>query len=733
MARASADEVIDLLATLASAANVSNDLSCLGPDMLERIASGFELQRISLFQVNEAGDTGVYVQCVLDWTRPGLPQLLDTRHPPIGPQSGDALLADWAARRRRGESIACRTRDLGGYVGTFARTYNLVNFLTVPLTVNGRWWGHLCFDCPDENRIWSEADRNAFRCMAEILSAVVSHSDTEQAITEASRQVMLDSAIDAVVVADEAGAIIEFNRAAEAIFGYRRAEVLGRLMTDTIVPPQMFGLHGDTLGWQFEAETQGEGKRILETEARRADASTFPVEVTVSEIRTEGRRLFAAHMRDISERLSARRELERLAFYDEATGLPNRAGVLRLCARRTDRPAGAVVVQLRDLGVLAASLGEEWAKPMVWETANILRSLLPPDADLARIGESEFAVVLWQEGDATDLAGRLGQRLNKAVVMSARRRFYLRAGIGVVERIGPIADILRDADMASRGSPDGSSSTFEDAIRASHQRRMELETALRDAVQHRRSELMLHYQPVMAIATGRVVGFEALARWRPRGRDDVPPSIFVPLAESSGLAESLGDWVIDVAMTDCAEWARARRAQGQEPQSVSINLSATQLAAPDLAERIGRKLERHGLDGGLTCFELTESAILSQPDLAIRTLHSLRSLGCATAIDDFGTGYSSFSYLQRLPMDVLKIDRSFVQDLAHNERTREIVRVMVGLAHGLGMTVVGEGVETRETLPVLARLGCDYGQGFLLGRPQARAAIEALPDHVMPA
>ncbi|WP_029005188.1 putative bifunctional diguanylate cyclase/phosphodiesterase [Azorhizobium doebereinerae] len=728
----SANEALDILAELVSAANRAGDLSCLNADLLGRMAAVYGLQRISLFQVHEKDGAGVSATCRVDWTLPGRPALVAGTHPPLTVDGGDPLLAEWAARRRRGEMVCGLTRDLTGYAGAFFQAYGIVNFLTVPVMVHGRWWGHFCVDSADEGRAWSAGEQRAFRCMADVLSGVVARSGTEQVVSEASRQAMLDSSIDGVVIADEAGAIIEFNRAAEVMFGYSRAGVLGRSMTETIVPAHYAGRHKEGFARHLATGENRILQRLIEVEARRSDASVFPVELTVSEIKADGRRMFAAHLRDISDRLAARRELERLAYFDGATGLPNRAGLMRLSARRAGEPAGAVVVQLRDLGVLAASLGEDWAKPMVLEMTGLLGALLPPDATLARTGESEFAIVLWQPGGAVDLAARLQRRLGTALVMPSRRRFYVRAGIGVVERGGPITDILRDADMASRGSPDGAACVFEEAIRASHQRRLELETALRDAVQQRRRELTLHYQPVVAITTGAVAGFEALARWQPPGRDSVPPGVFVPLAEASGLADSLGDWVIEAAMADCAAWRREREGAGLAPQHVSINLSATQLSAPDLAERIGEGLARHALDARLARFELTESAILSQPDLAIRTLHSLRALGCSTAIDDFGTGYSSFSYLQRLPMDVLKIDRSFVQDLARNERTRDIVHVMVELAHGLGMTVVGEGVETCETLQILGQLGCDYGQGFLLGRPMARGAAAALPERISP-
>ncbi len=729
MAGGQPEKLADVFTEIISAANGKGDLSCLSPELLRRLAQVCDLQRISLFQVHEAPGMGISSTCRVDWTVPGLPSMVRGTHPPLTVAGGDEVLQDWAGRRRRGEIVLGLTRDLNGYVRAFFEHHGIVNFLTVPVMVHGRWWGHFCVDAADADRVWTPAEQMTFHSIAEVVAGTVSRSDAERTVSEASRQVMLDTAIDAVVIADEAGAIIEFNRAAEQVFGYARSDVLGRLMTETIVPAHYCQRHKDGFARYLSCGESRILQRLVEVEALRADGTLIPVELTISEIRTDGGRIFAAYLRDISERRKAQMELERLAYFDSTTGLPNRAGLLRLCARKAPLATGAVVVQLRDLAVLAASLGDDWAEPMVVETARILGDLLPDEAALARTGESEFAVVLWNPGMAADVGKRLQDRLRTAVAVTGRR-FYLRADIGVTERQGAVADLLRDAQMASRDRPDGAVRLFEEAIRVDHHRRLELETALRDAVQHRQSELSLNYQPIVELHSGRIAGFEALVRWHPPGRAAVSPCLFVPLAEASGLAHSLGEWVLDTALGDCAGWSRRRDMAGSGSRHVAINLSAAQMAAPDLAERIMAGLTRWHLDGGLVRFELTETSILSQPDQAIATLGRLKGLGCSTAIDDFGTGYSSFSYLQRLPVDTLKIDRSFIQHLVTDKRTQEIVRVMVVLAHGLGMSVVAEGIEALETHHALVDLGCDFGQGYLLGRPMPLAIAQAVPDRL---
>lgn len=236
MGGAHADRLSELFCKIISAANGKDDLSCLTPDLLGEFAHLHDLQRLSLFQVHEAPGLGIASTCRLDWCTPGLPAMVMGTHPPLTVTGGDETLGAWAARRRRGEVVHGLTRDLTGYVRAFFERHGIVNYYTVPVMVQGRWWGHICADAADPTRIWTPYEQVTIQSLADVIAGLVSRSDAARTVSEASWQVMLDTAIDAVVIADEAGAVIEFNRAAEQAFGFARADVLGRSMTETIVP-----------------------------------------------------------------------------------------------------------------------------------------------------------------------------------------------------------------------------------------------------------------------------------------------------------------------------------------------------------------------------------------------------------------------------------------------------------------------------------------------------------------
>jgi len=241
--------------------------------------------------------------------------------------------------------------------------------------------------------------------------------------------------------------------------------------------------------------------------------------------------------------------------------------------------------------------------------------------------------------------------------------------------------------------------------------RLELERDLRQALKLRQFEL--HYQPQHLLADGSLCGMEALLRWRHPSRGLVPPLAFITVAEESGLIEALGEWVIDEACRQLAAW----RARGHGPQRVAVNVSVQQLRSDKLLEHVGAALQRHGLEGEALELEVTESAAMSKPEEAIERLRALRALGLRLALDDFGTGYSSLTYLKLLPIQTLKLDRSFVHDLESNDNSAAICAATLALAHTLGYAVVGEGVETPAQQEFLRRHGCDMLQGFLLGHP----------------
>ena len=698
------------------------------PPLFAALAGARGYDRVALFRVHEARDVGLAVSCRIDWARPGLALLTDTVHPSVRPAQADETQRDWAARRTRGEMIEGIGDDLPGYLGTYFRTNGIIRFLTVPVMVDGRWWGHLCVSLPDRAHQWSPAERAALQAIAGIIAHFETWSRAEQQMVEASRTAMLTAALDGIISIDEAGLIIEFNPAAERMFGLARADVIGRSLGETVIPSHHQNSHRDGL----ESYLAGGKPRLLgqrvETQGLRASGEIFPLELTVTEIRGGARRLFTAYLRDISDRVASRAALERLAFEDAVTGLPNRAGLLRRTAGPDSGLLGAVVLRLPDLALLSASLGDVFVDPILKALAQRFAALMPAGVHLARTGESEFAAVVPCEETLKAIGGLVAEAI-QAPVETEGRRFYVQGRIGIAKGGGPVDTLLRDAELASRWEGLGAR-LFSESLRAHHQHQLDLENSLREVLLQRSDALFPVFQPIRDIASGRIVGFEALARWRHPVHETVPPSEFIPLAEAAGLADRLGEAILDKASRACAHWNRQRRAMGLPPRYVSVNLSAVQLAAPDLVSRIAGILERNGLPGTQMRFELTESAILSHPTLAGRMLQDLRNMGCGIAIDDFGTGYSSLSYLQGLPADVIKMDRSFVFELEKDERSRRIVQVLVELAHTLGMTVVAEGVETPGVLDLVRAAGCDFAQGFLLGRPMPAEQATLLPDHL---
>jgi EAL domain-containing protein (putative c-di-GMP-specific phosphodiesterase class I) len=259
-------------------------------------------------------------------------------------------------------------------------------------------------------------------------------------------------------------------------------------------------------------------------------------------------------------------------------------------------------------------------------------------------------------------------------------------------------------------------------MHAAAMERLRMEMDLRRALE--RGELRVHYQPIVSLGTGRIAGFEALARWQHPERGLVLPDDFIPLAEETGLILPIGMWVLEEACRELRGW-QERAPEGDPPLTLAVNLSAKQFAQPDLVERVRRVLAETGVAGATLKLEITEGVIMQNTELVTETLHALKALGVQIHIDDFGTGYSSLSYLHRLPLDALKIDRSFVAPGATQE-SLQLVRTMVALAHALGVAVVTEGVETEELLRELRGLSCEYGQGYLFSRPLPTEGIDAL-------
>ncbi|MGK6321286.1 putative bifunctional diguanylate cyclase/phosphodiesterase [Sphingomonas sp. DT-204] len=424
--------------------------------------------------------------------------------------------------------------------------------------------------------------------------------------------------------------------------------------------------------------------------------------------------------------------LRREMLSDSLTGLPNRGGFGdELESRITDetRAGHAVmIVNLDRFSRINACLGSLAGDELLISVARRIKGALRGSDMLARIGGDEFGIlVAVEEGgrDALQVADRIHAALSTPFRLSD---FEIRidCSIGIAlghDELAEPEDLIRHAQFAvKRAKKTGRTEIYRDSAFDIVRTQFSIETELRRAVEN--GELRLSFQPICDLASGRIVSFESLARWTLGDGTEVKPSDFIPVAEESGLIVPLGRWAMEEAARTLAEWDRA--AGGHCRANVAVNLSAIQLQRDQVAPMVQAALDGHGVAGDRLTLELTESAIVSDPDRIAATMHALKGLGTTLAMDDFGTGYSNLAYLQKLPIDVLKIDRSFVSGMLADRDKVAIVRAILSLAQALGMRTTAEGIETNELAQTLAALGCSYGQGYLYSRPLEKDAAYAL-------
>jgi diguanylate cyclase (GGDEF)-like protein len=435
---------------------------------------------------------------------------------------------------------------------------------------------------------------------------------------------------------------------------------------------------------------------------------------------------WANHVSGAANTVNLFEQLRAIAHYDGLTGLPNRDELTRRLTALLARGERCTVLflDLDHFKVVNDSLGHHAGDIVLQTAADRLAGAIPAGATAARFGGDEF-VIVWPGADTDAAAADAARRVSEALTAPVRlgdRDLVLTASIGVVIAGGDEDDsdadvasrLLRDADAAmylakERGRD--RTEVFTNDVRAHAVARLEMENDLRTALD--RTELAVHFQPIIGLRDQRVIGAEALARWPRVGLPNVAPDEFIPVAEETGLILPLGKWVMAEALRYLPVWDSI----GGLPLGVSINLSPRQLATPTLVGEVEQLFTKLGTNPNRVTFEVTESSLVDLGGEAVRRLADLRSLGCSIALDDFGTGYSSLSYLRVLPVDSVKLDRSFVAQLESDARDRAVVGGLLGLAHALDLHVVAEGVEREDQLQILIDLGCDAAQGYLLRRP----------------
>jgi len=416
---------------------------------------------------------------------------------------------------------------------------------------------------------------------------------------------------------------------------------------------------------------------------------------------------------------------------DSLTGLPNRLAFtekieqLEESDRRGVQHAVLVVDMLR-FSRINESMGSLAGDELLITFARRLMSALRGGDVLARTGGNEFGVLVTLRRGVTDalVAAERIQEVLAAPFKISDLEIRVECAIGLALMTGDheAEELFRNAQFAVKQAKQAGKPQVYEAQQASEaRRRFSIETELRRALD--RDQLKLFYQPLIDLKSGEVAGFEALARWEHEDRGEISPTEFIPVAEESGLILQLGRWAMHKAAETLAGWDRS--AGGPLPLSVSVNLSAIQVARDDVASVVSSALKSSGLKGNRLTLELTESSIVQDPARATRVFDALKSLEATVAMDDFGTGYSSLAYLQRLPIDVLKIDRSFVTGMMVDPDSVAIVRAVLSLAEALGMSTTAEGIETVELATTLATLGCASGQGFYFAKPlEAEAALD---------
>ena len=437
-------------------------------------------------------------------------------------------------------------------------------------------------------------------------------------------------------------------------------------------------------------------------------------------------------LQDMTERRRIQDDLFRLAYYDPVTGLANRLLLLKHMAdyHMMGESFTLVIVDIDRFGDIRTSLGQGFANELLSDLAQRLGQEGGPFDLLARVSDHAFALLIAGNCDALAMEQRL--EAISGIVRSARSSsgaaVFLSASIGVALSGADHSrseDVLRDAEIATgRAQAQGGAQRawFDSDMHARVVEQVRLEHDLRRALE-RGEELWVAYQPVVEMVTGSLAGFEALVRWSHPERGNIPPGVFIPIAESTGLVVSLGKWVLGEACRQVSGWQK-KREPGSSPLFMSVNLSTRQLSDPDFADVVRGVLDESAVEPGWIKLEITESAVMEKAEQSIQLLQRLRGLGIKLSIDDFGTGYSSLSYLHRLPIDSLKIDQSFVSAMHQSEENRAIVRIILDLARLLGFDVIAEGIETSADANLLRALACDYGQGYHFARPVPPAEAE---------
>jgi diguanylate cyclase (GGDEF)-like protein/PAS domain S-box-containing protein len=546
-------------------------------------------------------------------------------------------------------------------------------------------------------------------------------ADRARRKTEARLGWLVRNSSDFIMAVDTSGALDYVSPSVERLLGKSSAELIGNPLTNFAHPDDAAGLSTllskalSTPGTSFTGEWR----------VQQADESWLPVETVASsangDVETSG---VVLNTRDLKERKALEQKLTFQAFHDPLTRLANRSlfreRVEHALDRRNSADIAVLFIDLDNFKTINDSLGHAAGDHVLVETAHRVRSTLRAEDTAARLGGDEFAVLL-EEADVT-CAARIAERIRVSLgtpFWVLGQEVFVSASIGIAMREDGdnAGDLLRNADVAMYTAKTKGKARFEIFEAAMHDTvmaRLAMEAELRRAID--RNEFVVYYQPIVRLETAEVIGAEALVRWQHPTRGLVAPMEFIPLAEETGLIVPLGGWILRQACQQLAEWQRMRG--GGEPFVMNVNLSSRQLVRDIIADEVAAAVDESGIRPSWLVLEVTETVLMADPVAAATALTQIRDLGVRVALDDFGSGYSSLSHLRRFPIDIVKIDKSFVDDVANDGVESAIARSIIDLGRAMKIQTVAEGIEAGEQAERLLDLGCELGQGYFFSRPQ---------------
>jgi diguanylate cyclase (GGDEF)-like protein/PAS domain S-box-containing protein len=554
---------------------------------------------------------------------------------------------------------------------------------------------------------------------------------------------VIDGAFDAILTVDDAGSLVEFNPAAERMFGYQKEQVLGKTLSEIIVPPRLRKAHEDGFRRFVLTNEKHLFNQRVELTAMHADGTEFPVELTLTALKEDGLSLVTGFLRDISEQKKARQEIENFAYYDVLTGLPNRRLLVDrfqhavLLSQRTNNYCALMFIDLDNFKTLNDSKGHDVGDQLLMEVAKRIQLTLRAGDTVARLSGDEFIVIL--EGlssnvshayqQASEVAQKLLEKLNASYHLGLFE-FETSASLGITlfkdDQLNGFEMHLRHADTAMYQAKAAGRNTYrfyDELMQEGLDKRFALESALSNAVKN--SELHLNYQSIVDVDQN-VIGAEVLLRWGHHQLGEIQPAEFIPIAENNNEIIKIGHWVLQQTCEQLKAW-EAHPLLGKI--RLSVNISAKQFLYINFINELREIIAATDIDPDLLKLELTETAVIDNIDNVISKMKVLKKMGIRVSLDDFGIGHSSLIYLKKLPVTQIKIDQSFVHDVLTDANDAAIIKMVLAVGKTIRCDIVAEGVEQLEQFELLKKFGCHYFQGFYFSKPLSAVNFEHLVVH----